>query len=125
MSRFARLVDNNTRTMITEIEVPNPNLELMPGMYAKVRLKVAQRPQALTVPVEAVAGEKRPTVLVLNRDRRIEERSVRLGLETPEKFEVLSGLQEGELVIVGNRARFQAGEIVEPKLLAATLRAEK
>lgn len=125
ISRFARQVDNNTRTMITEIEVPNPNLELMPGMYAKVRLKVAQRPQALTIPVEAVAGEKRPTVLALNRDRRIEERPVRLGLETPEKFEVLSGLQEGELVIVGNRARFQAGEIVEPKLLAAALRAEK
>jgi len=125
ISRFARQVDDNTRTMITEIEVPNPNLELMPGMYAKVRLKVAQRPQALAIPVEAVAGEKRPTVLVLNRDRRIEERPVRLGLETPEKFEVLSGLQEGDLVIVGSRAQFQAGEKVEPKLLAAALRAEK
>ena len=125
ISRFARQVDDNTRTMITEIEVPNPSLELMPGMYAKVRLKVAQRPQALAIPVEAVAGEKRPTVLVLNRDRRIEERPVRLGLETPEKFEVLSGLQEGDLVIVGSRARFQAGEKVEPKLLVAARRAEK
>jgi len=121
ISRFARQVDNNTRTMITEIEVPNPSLELMPGMYAKVMLKVAQHSQALAIPVEAVAGEKKTTVLVLNRDRQIEERSVRLGLETPEKLEVLSGLQEGDLVIVGSRAQFQAGEKVEPKLLEVAL----
>jgi RND family efflux transporter MFP subunit len=125
ISRFTRQVDDNTRTMITEIEVPNPNLELMPGMYANVMLKVAQRPQALAIPVEAVAGEKSPTVLVLNRDHQIEERSVRLGLETPEKFEVLSGLHEGDLVIVGSRAQFQAGEKVEAKLLAVALRDEK
>jgi RND family efflux transporter MFP subunit len=125
ISRFTHEVDDNTRTMITEIEVPNPNLELMPGMYANVMLKVVQRPQALAIPVEAVAGEKSPTVLVLNRDRQIEERDVRLGLETPEKFEVLSGLHEGDLVIVGNRAQFQAGEKVEPKLLAVALRDEK
>ena len=125
ISRFARQVDDGTRTMITEIEVPNPDLELMPGMYANVMLKVAQRPQALAIPVEAVAGEKKPTVLVLNHDYQVEERAVRLGLETPEKYEVLSGLREGDLVIVGRRAQFQAGEKVEPKLLAVALRDEK
>ncbi len=125
ISRFTRQVDDNTRTMITEIEVPNPNLELMPGMYAKVILKVEQRQLALAVPVEAVAGEKKPTVLVLAHDQQIEERAVRLGLETPEKYEVLSGLREGDLVIIGNRAQFQAGEKVEPKLIAVALRDEK
>ena len=125
ISRFTRQVDDNTRTMITEIEVPNPNLELMPGMYANVILKVAQRPQALAVPVEAVVGEKSPTVLVLTHDQQVEERAVQLGLETPEKFEVFSGLSEGDLVIVGNHAQFQAGEKVEPKLLAVALRDEK
>src|ERR1017187_10479673 len=65
IARFTHDVDENTRTMITEIEVSNPNLELMPGMYATVILKVAQRPQVLTVPVEAVSGEKSPTILVL------------------------------------------------------------
>ncbi len=125
ISRFTHQVDDKTRTMITEIEVPNPKLELIPGMYATVILKVAQRPNTLAIPVEAVAGEKNPTVFVLNRDRQIEERAVRLGLETPEKFEVLSGLNEGDLVIVGNRAQFQTGEKVEPKLLAAAPRDEK
>jgi RND family efflux transporter MFP subunit len=125
ISRFTHEVDDNTRTMITEIEVPNPDLELIPGMYATVVLKVAQRPQALAIPIEAVAGEKNPTVLVINRAGQIEERAVQLGLETPDKYEVLAGLREGDLVVVGNRAQFQAGEKVEPKLLAVALRDEK
>ena len=103
ISRFTHEVDDNTRTMITEIEVPNPDLELMPGMYATVVLKVEKRPQALAVPIEAVAGGKTPTVYVVNHDNQIEERAVKLGLETPDKYEVLSGLQEGDLVVIGNR----------------------
>jgi RND family efflux transporter MFP subunit len=124
ISRFTHEVDDNTRTMITEIEVPNPDLELIPGMYATVILKVAQRAQALAIPIEAVAGEKNPTVLVINRDGQIEERAVQLGLETPDKYEVLAGLQAGDLVVVGNRAQFQAGEKVEPKLLQLSLHDE-
>jgi RND family efflux transporter MFP subunit len=121
ISRFTYDVDDNTRTMQTEIEVPNPNLELVPGMYANVVLKVQQRPNALAVPIEAVAGEKNPTVLVINQDHQIEERPVQLGLETAEKFEVLTGLHEGDLVVVGNRAQFQVGEKVEPKLLEISM----
>jgi len=124
ISRFTRQVDDNTRTMITEIEVPNPTLELMPGMYANVVLKVEKHLQALAVPTETVSGEKTPTVYVVNPDHQIEERAVKLGLETPDRFEVLAGLHEGDLVVVGNRAGFQAGEKVEPKLLAVALRHE-
>jgi len=124
ISRFTRQVDDNTRTMITEIEVPNPDLELMPGMYANVVLKVEKHLQALAVPTEAVSGEKTPTVYVVNPDHQIEERAVKLGLETPDRFEVLAGLQEGDLVVVGNRAGFQAGEKVEPKLPVVALRHE-
>ncbi len=125
ISRFTREVDDNTRTMITEIEVPNPDLVLMPGMYANVVLKVDKRQQALAVPTEAVSGEKAPTVYVVNQDHQIEERAVTLGLETPDRLEVLAGLHEGDLVVVGNRAGFQAGEKVEPKLLAVAQRDEK
>jgi RND family efflux transporter MFP subunit len=124
ISRFTSEVDDNTRTMITEIEVPNPDLTLVPGMYATVVLKVQKRPQTLAVPIEAVAGEKSPTVYVLYRDNQIEERPVTLGLETPDKYEILSGLQEGDLVVLGSRAGFQAGQKVEPKLLQLSMRNE-
>jgi RND family efflux transporter MFP subunit len=125
ISRFTHDVDDNTRTMITEIEVPNPNLELMPGMYATVVLKVETRLQALAVPTEAVAGEKTPTVYVVNRDNQIEEHAVKLGLETADKYEILSGLHEGDLVVIGNRSGFQAGQKVEPKLIQFSMRDEK
>jgi RND family efflux transporter MFP subunit len=125
ISRFTHDVDDNTRTMLTEIEVPNPKLELIPGMYATVVLNVEKHLQALAVPTEAVVGEKTSTVFVLNRDNQIEERAVKLGLETADKYEVLSGLREGDRVVVGSRAQFQAGEKVEPKLLAVASRDEK
>lgn len=125
ISRFTREVDDKTRTMITEIEVPNSNLELMPGMYASVVLKIEKHLHALAVPTGAIAGEMTHMVLIVNHDHQIEERAVKLGLETADKFEVLSGLNEGDLVVVGNRARFQPGEKVEPKLLATAVRDEK
>jgi RND family efflux transporter MFP subunit len=124
ISRFTHEVDENTRTMITEIEVPNPNLELMPGMYATVVLKVEKRLQTLAVPTEAVAGEKTPTVYVVNQVNQIEERSVKLGLETADKYEILSGLHEGDLVVIGNRSGFQAGQKVEPKLIQLSMHDE-
>jgi RND family efflux transporter MFP subunit len=124
ISRFTHEVDENTRTMITEIEVPNPNLELMPGMYATVVLKVEKRLQTLAVPTEAVAGEKTPTVYVVNQVNQIEERSVKLGLETADKYEILSGLDEGDLVVIGNRSGFQVGQKVEPKLIQLSMRNE-
>jgi len=124
ISRFTHEVDASTRTMITEIEVPNPDLELIPGMYATVVLNVEKRAQALAVPTEAVAGGKTRTVYVVNPANQIEERDVQLGLETPDKYEVLSGLQEGDLVVIGNRSSIQAGEKVEPKLLQVSARDE-
>ncbi len=124
ISRFTHDVDDNTRTMITEIEVPNPKLELVPGMYATVVLKVEKRPQVLAIPTEAVIAGSPPTVYVVNPDNRIEECPVKLGLETPDKYEVLSGLHEGELVVIGNASGFQAGQKVQPKLIQLSLNDE-
>ena len=124
ISRFAGAVDDATRTMTTEIEVPNPDLELMPGMYATVVLKVEKHPGVLAVPTEAVSGEKSPKVFVVTAGHQIEERSVKLGLETPQFYEVLSGLHEGDLVVIGNHSSFQIGENVEPKLIQLSMRDE-
>ena len=123
ISRFTHEVDDNTRTMITEIEVPNPDLKLVPGMYATVILRVEKRPQVLAIPTEAVGGDKKNTVYVVTPNHEIEERKVTLGLETPDKYEVVSGLNEGDLVVMGNRTQFQPGQKVEPKYVqvASTL----
>jgi RND family efflux transporter MFP subunit len=124
ISRFTDDVSQNTRTMITEIEVPNPDLKLVPGMYATVTLKVEKRLHALAIPIEAVVGDKPPMVYVVDRNHQIEKRPVKLGLETPDKYEVLSGLREGDLVVIGNRSKLQTGQKVEPKLVQLSLRDE-
>lgn len=124
ISRFTHDVDDTTRTMITEIEAPNPDLEITPGMYATVALRVEKHPGALAVPIEAVSSGATSKVFVVNDDHEIEERTVKLGLETPDYYEVLSGLREGDLVIIGNRAAFQAGQKVEPKLVQISMRGE-
>jgi len=112
ISRFTRRIAMETRTMQTEVEVPNADLKLIPGMYATVVLKLQRRPQALAIPVEAVSGSEHPTVYVVNDRQEIEERPVQLGLETPAKIEVLSGLRPGERVMIGNRSQVHVGEKV-------------
>jgi len=121
IARFSNKVDDSTRTMIVEMEVPNPHLELVPGMYANVTLRVDERTNALAIPVEAVQpGGK--SVLVVNPVHQVEERAVSLGIETPAKYEILSGLSDGDLVMVGNPAQVSVGQKVEPRITAAVAR---
>jgi RND family efflux transporter MFP subunit len=119
VSRFTDKVSEDTRTMIAEMEVPNPDLEMVPGMYATVVLKVEQQPHALSIPVEAAAAGGKTTVYVVNANHEIEERPVTLGLETPSRYEVVSGLQEGDLVMMGNSAQLKPGQKVETKTMPA------
>ena len=69
--------------------------------------------------------KKRRRFYVVNRENQIEQRAVKLGLETPDKYEILSGLNEGDLVVIGNRAGFPASQKVEPKVIQLSMRDEK
>ena len=115
ITRFTDKVDEDTRTMMVEIQVPNPDLKMIPGMYATVVLKVEKHADALVVPTQAVSPGKTARVFVVNHDNQIEERDITLGVESPDEYEVLSGLNEGDLVVVGDHSELQAGQKVEPK----------
>ncbi len=121
VTRFTDSLDRSTRTMQVEIDVPNDKYKLQPGMYADVRLQVQNHPDALTVPIQAVQHENgKSQVLVLDQHNRVQPRQIETGLEDPSRVEVLSGLAEGDRVIVGNFGSFQAGQVVEPKLAKLT-----
>ncbi len=120
VARFSRKVETDTRTMEAEVDVENKDLALIPGMYASAVLKIDRKEQALVAPVEAVLREKTgATAWVVTKDNRIEERIVTVGLETPTKLEILSGLAESDLVMIGSRALITVGQTVQPKLLEA------
>jgi len=78
-------------------------------------LKVEHRSHVLAIPTEAVASAKESLVDVINQAHEIEERQVTLGLETPNRYEITSGLKEGDQVMIGNHSRVHPGEKVEPK----------
>ena len=117
VTRFTDSLDRSTRTMEVEIDVPNRGFRLAPGMYADVNLELQDRPNVLTVPVQAVNhnGDK-ATVLVVDGRHHVEVREVRTGMEGPNRIEVVAGLKEGEQVIVGNLGDFRDGELVEPRV---------
>jgi multidrug efflux pump subunit AcrA (membrane-fusion protein) len=97
-------------------------LELDPGMYANVTLKVENHTNVLAIPAEAVIAGETQSVLVINANNEIEQRPVHLGMETPDKYEVLSGLQEGDMVVVGNHSEIVTGQKVQPKLVELSMR---
>lgn len=121
ISRFDRRVAAATRTMEAEVDVDNKDLRIIPGMYASVTLKLDRRHEVLVVPVEAVSRQNTSSVFLVNKDNRVEERQVKCGVETASRMEIVSGLEENDLVVVGGRNRVLPGEKVEPKLSQAAI----
>ncbi len=115
VSRFAQKVDTDTRTMLTEADVDNSDFLYTPGMYATVRLVLSEKKEALAVPIQCVSIGDKSTVLVLDKDHKVREQEVSLGLETPTMAEILSGLNEGDLVVVGSRSSVQIGQFAVAK----------
>lgn len=119
--RFADSIDFSTRTMTTEIDVPNPTLELVPGMYAYATLTLERKRDALAVPVLALIHSGDETkVFKVGEGDRIAQQTVTVGIQTPSEVEILTGLRENEQVVVGQQAQLQAGEKVRSKLVNST-----
>jgi RND family efflux transporter MFP subunit len=119
VTRFAKQLNPETRTMQTEVDVPNPDLSITPGMYAWVDLTTSQHKDVVNVPLEALAGEGQQTVYIVGKDGRLQERPVTVGLETPNRAEIVHGLAEGDLVVIGSRSRLRPGQLVKPRTLDA------
>ncbi len=116
VSRQTDALDRATRTMQVEIDIPNKGYKLSPGMYANVVLQVQNHPHTLVVPTQAVNRQNdKATVLVVDPKNEIQLHEIHTGLEDPNRVEVLSGLREGDRVIIGNQSAYQSGEKVSPE----------
>jgi RND family efflux transporter MFP subunit len=125
VARFAEKLNLDTRTMETEVDVPNPKLELVPGMYAYASITTDAARGAVVAPVQAVdRKDDVTTVLVVGRDGKLETRSITVGLEAPDRVEVRTGLNPDDLVVIGSRTRLKAGELVTPKIIEPLIAAE-
>jgi RND family efflux transporter MFP subunit len=113
VTRFSSDVHDATRTMHTEVDIPNKDNQLIPGLYAEATLTLNRSPNALTIPVQAIDRESnRTTVAIVNAQGRVEIRPVTIGMETESEVEIVSGLSEGDRVIATERAGLNPGQTV-------------
>jgi RND family efflux transporter MFP subunit len=114
--RFSRALDPTTRTMLTEVDVPNPDLTLSPGMYAETTIQLKQKNDTLILPSQAVVQDgDQAYVLVVDATHHVVKRNVTLGIQTANRAEILSGVQAGDSVIASGQSGYQTGETVDPR----------
>ena len=117
VTRFSPDVHDTTRTMHTEVDIANPNNTLIPGLYAEATITINRSADALAIPLQAVDREsERTKVAIVDVQDHVEVREIVLGVETESEAEVLSGLQQGERVIVSDRASLNPGQHVKAQL---------
>jgi RND family efflux transporter MFP subunit len=121
VGRFSTDVAQDTRTMHTEVDVLNPNRVLMPGLYADATITLERKDDALSVPLQAINHEANGnTVFVVTPNNTIAIRSIQVGLQNADWAEVKSGLNEGDSVVVSDRASLKDGAAVQPHAVELT-----
>ncbi|MBJ9977709.1 efflux RND transporter periplasmic adaptor subunit [Pseudomonas sp. S75] len=108
-------VDPSTNQITLRSEFPNPDLDLLPGSYVRVRLEQAVQPKGISVPQRAILRDSAgvPKVLVVGDQQRIEERQVVLGTAQGDRWVVNEGLRAGERVVVEGLQHIKAGDQVQ------------
>jgi RND family efflux transporter MFP subunit len=118
VARFSSEVHDSTRTMHTEVDVPNPTGELIPGLYADATLTLNQSPHALTAPIAAVQREgDHASVYVVDANNTVQIRQVQVGIEGENEVQILSGLSDGDEVVVGDKSSLKPGQQVHPQIV--------
>jgi RND family efflux transporter MFP subunit len=116
--RFSDDIDLQTRTMYTEVDVPNPDYTLVPGMYVSVVIPLRTHQNVLNIPLQAVnlSGQTGGSVLIVDSSDHIQSRSVTVGIQTANRAEIVSGLSEGDEVVLGEQSQYKPGELVSPTI---------
>jgi RND family efflux transporter MFP subunit len=100
VTRIAGALDAVTRTLVTEIQIPNEKGEILAGMFGQVRLKLRASTPPLVIPSNAVMlGSKGPTVATVDSGQKIHLARVKLGRDFGTQVEVTDGIKEGDHVV--------------------------
>lgn len=110
VTRTAWALNASTRTLRTEIDVPNPAGRLRPGMYVHASVVLEELPDALAVPRAAVVFSGATAHCVVVRDSKAERVPVVVGWQVGEDVQVVSGLTGSETIVSQNPAQLQAGQ---------------
>lgn len=112
ITRFSGALDEATRTMPSEIELPNPTGELRPGMFATVKLAIDHKPDALLIPIEALVVEKAKTSIFTLVDGKAKKVPVKTCFEDGTSVEILQGTTANDKVILTGKLNLTDGQSV-------------
>jgi RND family efflux transporter MFP subunit len=112
VTRFSYALDEATKTMLAEIELPNQKLELRPGMYATVRIGVERKEDVLLVPVDALVTEKAGASVFIITDNKAKKTRIQTGFNDGTSVEASGGLKGGEQVILVGKRTLNDGQPV-------------
>jgi|CZKE01.1.fsa_nt_gi RND family efflux transporter MFP subunit len=115
VTRTSNALDPATRTLLIEIQLVNPDSRLLPGMYAQVDLSVERSQPSLTVKGDTlVVRADGPQVAVVDAGGKVHYARIQLGRDYGDHLEVLSGLEEGQQVVVNPSDAVREGAKVKP-----------
>ncbi len=114
VTRFAHALDPATKTMLTEIEIPNPNGELRPGAYASVQLEVERKKDALLVPVQGLLVEKAGTSVFTVAGGKAKKTPVQTGFNDGANVEINGGINPDQMVILMGKQTLNDGQPINP-----------
>jgi multidrug efflux system membrane fusion protein len=114
--RTANAIDQNTRTLLTEVDVPNKNGRLLPGSYAQVHFDVPVTGHRLSVPSSAMLFRSEGArVAVVGPDNRVQLRAIVIGRDFGTTLEILQGVQANDRVVQNPPDSLESGQVVRVK----------
>lgn len=115
VTRTSASIDQNTRTLLVEVQVANPDGNLLPGMYSVVNFIDVKGQPPLLVPGEAIVVRNANNVVALVQNNVVHYRQVQLGRDYGNETEVVSGLNEGEVIASTITDEVQDGVKIDPQ----------
>lgn len=113
VTRTSWSLDAATRTLRAEIDLPNPDDRLQPGLYAYVAIDTAEHPDVLTVPASAIVREGGRAFVVIAEGGQARRSEVEPGLSDGTRIEVRFGLSGGEAVVISGADALTDGQAIQ------------
>jgi RND family efflux transporter MFP subunit len=122
VTRIADALQSGTRTLLTEIDIPNPDGALPPGIYCSVELRIPRKTPSFTIPAEALMFNRSGLQAAVVKDGKAEIRTVRVARDLGTRVQVDAGLSAGERVILNPPVTLVDGSKVQLRPDATTPR---
>jgi RND family efflux transporter MFP subunit len=115
VTRIADALQSGTRTLLAEIDIPNPDGALTSGIYCSVELKIPRKTPSFTIPAEALMFNRNGLQAAVVKDGKAEIRNVRVTRDLGTRVEVDAGVNAGERVILSPPVTLMDGSKVQPR----------